>query len=47
MNDILPAVSGRWRHIEGVLRDVAQSYGYAEIRVPVLEQTELFRRSGT
>jgi histidyl-tRNA synthetase len=45
MNDILPAVSGRWRHIEGVLRDVAQSYGYAEIRVPVLEQTELFRRS--
>jgi histidyl-tRNA synthetase len=45
MNDILPAVSGRWRHIEDVLRDVAQSYGYAEIRVPLLEQTELFRRS--
>lgn len=45
MNDILPAVSGRWRHIEGVLRDVARSYGYVEIRVPLLEQTELFRRS--
>jgi histidyl-tRNA synthetase len=45
MNDILPATTGRWRHIERVLRDVAQSYGYAEIRVPLLEQTELFRRS--
>jgi histidyl-tRNA synthetase len=45
MNDILPPMTGRWRHIEDVLRDVAQSYGYEEIRVPLLEQTELFRRS--
>jgi histidyl-tRNA synthetase len=45
MNDILPPMTGRWRRIEDVLRDVAQSYGYEEIRVPLLEQTELFRRS--
>ena len=45
MNDILPPMTGRWRHIEDVLRDVARSYGYEEIRVPLLEQTELFRRS--
>jgi histidyl-tRNA synthetase len=45
MNDILPDVSGTWRYLESVVRDVVQSYGYAEIRVPLLEQTELFRRS--
>ena len=45
MNDILPPMTGRWRRIEDVLRDVAQSYGYEEVRVPLLEQTELFRRS--
>ncbi len=45
MNDILPDVSGTWHFLESVVRDIAQSYGYAEIRVPLLEQTELFRRS--
>jgi len=45
MNDILPDVSGTWRYLESVVRDIVQSYGYAEIRVPILEQTELFRRS--
>ncbi len=45
MNDILPEVSGTWHFLETVVRDIAQSYGYAEIRVPLLEQTELFRRS--
>jgi histidyl-tRNA synthetase len=45
MNDILPDVSGTWRHLETVVREIVQSYGYTEIRVPVLEQTELFRRS--
>jgi histidyl-tRNA synthetase len=45
MNDILPDVSGTWRYLETVVRDIVQSYGYDEIRLPLLEQTELFRRS--
>jgi len=45
MNDILPDVSGTWRYLESVVRDIVQSYGYEEIRLPLLEQTELFRRS--
>jgi histidyl-tRNA synthetase len=45
MNDILPDVSGTWRYLETVVRDIVQSYGYAEIRLPLLERTELFRRS--
>jgi histidyl-tRNA synthetase len=45
MNDVLPAVSATWRHVEEVVRDVVESFGYAEIRLPLLEYTELFRRS--
>ena len=45
MNDILPQVSGTWSYLESVVRDIVQAYGYAEIRVPLLEQTDLFRRS--
>ncbi len=45
MNDLLPGTSGTWRFVESTVRDVIESYGYQEIRVPILEQTELFRRS--
>ena len=45
MNDILPDVSGTWRYLETVLQEIAAAYGYDEIRLPLLEQTELFRRS--
>ena len=45
MNDILPDESGTWHYLETVVRDIVQSYGYSEIRLPLLEQTELFRRS--
>ena len=45
MNDLLPEQSPVWAHVEGVVRDVIESYGYREIRLPVIEQTELFRRS--
>ena len=45
MNDILPDASGTWRYLEGVVQDLVHSYGYAEIRLPLLEHTELFRRS--
>ena len=45
MNDILPEASGTWRFLEQSVQDLVQSYGYTEIRLPLLEYTELFRRS--
>ena len=45
MNDILPEVSATWRYLESVVREIVQSYGYSEIRLPLLEYTELFKRS--
>jgi len=45
MNDILPGESAAWQHLENTLRDVAHAYGYQEIRLPLLEKTELFKRS--
>ena len=45
MNDILPAETVIWQHIETVVRDVLFSYGYQEIRTPIVEKTELFKRS--
>ncbi len=45
MNDILPTVTPRWQFIESVFRDLMQAYGYGEIRLPIVEKTELFKRS--
>jgi len=45
MNDILPEVSATWQYLEAVVRDIVQSYEYSEIRLPLLERTELFKRS--
>ena len=45
MNDILPDASGVWRYLEQVVQELVHTYGYAEIRLPLLEYTELFRRS--
>jgi histidyl-tRNA synthetase len=45
MNDVLPAEIGLWQHLEAALRELAAAYGYEEIRVPVVEHTELFKRS--
>lgn len=45
MNDILPGDTATWRYLESVVQDVVQAYGYQEIRLPLLEYTELFRRS--
>lgn len=45
MNDVLPAESSAWRHFETVVAEWANSYGYQEIRTPVLEPTALFVRS--
>jgi histidyl-tRNA synthetase len=44
MNDILPDETPHWQHLEAVMRSLMAGYGYAEIRLPVVEQTELFRR---
>ncbi|MCK6370030.1 MAG: histidine--tRNA ligase [Gammaproteobacteria bacterium] len=45
MSDLLPAATADWSRIEGALRAVLSGYGYREIRVPLLERTELFSRS--
>jgi histidyl-tRNA synthetase len=45
MNDILPSVSATWRYLESEVRELVESYGYREIRLPVIEYTDLFQRS--
>jgi len=45
MNDVLPAEIAAWQHLEAVTRALLTSYGYQEIRVPLLEHTELFKRA--
>lgn len=45
MNDILPSESFIWQFVEEKLRTVLHSYGYHEIRMPIVEKTELFKRS--
>ncbi len=43
-NDILPGESGLWRWFESEAQRVFETYGFAEIRLPVVEKTELFIR---
>ncbi|ALG67681.1 histidine--tRNA ligase [Beggiatoa leptomitoformis] len=45
MNDILPTQTPYWQAVEKTIRRVFESYGYQEIRTPILEKTELFSRS--
>lgn len=45
MNDILPEQTPRWRWVEATIGQVMAAYGYAEIRLPIVESTELFHRS--
>ena len=45
MGDILPAEIGYWQELEAVAREVLSGYGYQEMRVPIMEHTELFKRS--
>lgn len=45
MNDILPGESPLWRGLETTVREVLAAYGYHEIRLPIIEKTELFARS--
>jgi histidyl-tRNA synthetase len=45
VHDVLPAEIAAWQHLERITREVLEGYGYEEFRVPVIEQTELFKRS--
>lgn len=45
MHDLLPGNSEIWQYLEKTVADVLSRYSYQEIRFPVLEQTELFKRS--
>ncbi len=42
--DILPQESGKWQHVEKIARKVFSNYGIHEIKIPILEKTELFKR---
>lgn len=44
-NDILPGESERWQYLEQAARRIFERYGFSEIRVPIMEKTELFCRS--
>lgn len=45
MNDILPDQTPVWQYVESTVRKVLSQYGYQEIRMPIVEQTDLFKRS--
>jgi histidyl-tRNA synthetase len=45
MNDCLPSETGLWQFVESTIRQVVASYGYQEIRTPIVESTDLFKRS--
>ena len=44
-NDILPDQSQKWQFVEGKMLETAELFGFKEIRVPVFEHTEVFKRS--
>lgn len=44
-NDILPADAAAWQHVQDTAAQVFAAYGYGEIRLPLLEQTALFKRA--
>jgi len=45
VHDVLPENAAAWQHLERVTRAVFEAYGYEELRVPIIEQTQLFKRS--
>jgi histidyl-tRNA synthetase len=45
MHDVLPEQTPLWQYAEQCIRDVLGTYGYSEIRLPIVEKTELFKRS--
>jgi len=45
MNDVLPEDTPAWQRLERIARETLSEYGYRELRLPLLERTELFKRS--
>ena len=45
VHDVLPSQAAAWQFLEHITREVFASYGYEEFRVPIIEQTQLFKRS--
>ncbi len=45
MNDCLPSQSPLWQKVEGAVKSVIASYGYSEVRMPIVEMTNLFSRA--
>jgi len=45
MNDVLPGDTSFWRYVEGVFQECMSRYGYQEIRFPLIESTQLFKRT--
>lgn len=45
MNDVLPAEIGAWQFLESTARELLTAYGYEELRTPVVEHTQLFKRA--
>lgn len=45
MDDLTPEITPVWQYLETTIANVVRRYGYREIRFPILEQTELFKRS--
>ena len=44
-HDLLPKAAERWQEVETAARDIFKLYGYAELRTPIFEETNLFTRS--
>ena len=42
--DILPSEVYKWHYIENLMRKLAATYGCRELRTPIFEHTELFKR---
>jgi len=45
MHDVLPEQTPLWQYAEQIIREILGMYGYQEIRLPIVEKTELFKRS--
>jgi len=45
MNDLLPTESSLWQQVEKIVKTILNSYGYNEIRTPIIETTGLFQRA--
>lgn len=45
MNDCLPTQSPLWQKLENTVKNVISAYGYSEVRMPIVEETNLFSRA--